>query len=110
MLSGLLVSIIVSFGIAVLLVEKRHEWPVRTINIRLRYFIHRRMSRRLKHILRCTICCSFWTPLLTDLYLFSFGGHFLWPLTGFATAGLTWLIYEILNLIDKIAETEDDYD
>lgn len=97
----LLISVIVGYGLAVALVEKGNDFPIRTWRIRLQYllsFIHWKMPQ----MLYCTTCTSFWTTLIIDIILciISGGAYFFWPLSGFAALGITWTIIEFLNAID----------
>ena len=58
----------------------------------------------------CAVCLSFWTTGLTDAIIgWRFGTTVLWPLSGFATLGLTWFVYELLGTIDhsRIKEEPD---
>lgn len=98
----LLASMLCAYGMAVALVEKRHDWPIRPFAIRLRRFIHRYVSRRFSRMLLCTVCTSFWMALVVDLvFLVATGGsYFMWPLSGFATLGLTWTAIGYLNALD----------
>jgi len=105
MFSFFLISILSSFGISVLLVEKGDDWPVSKISSFLRKYlslIHPKFSE----MLDCSVCSSFWASFITDLFLFIItgGNYFMWPLTGFAVSGSTWLIYEILSILDKNGE------
>ena len=96
------VSLLASTGLAILLVEKGEDWPVsffrRIIDTALST-----ISDKLSSMLECTVCAAFWTSLITDLFLFIItdGAYFLWPLTGFASSGLIWLMIEFLNTLDK---------
>ena len=95
-----------AFGMAVILVEKGNDYPVRTPRLILQNIIHS-IHWKLAQVLFCTTCSSFWTTLITDSviciisYLLGFGFYFFWPFSGFITAGFTWLIIELLNIFDK---------
>lgn len=97
-----LLSIFAAFGLAILLVEKGDEWPVRSIRIYLQYWMHK-IYWKWPQALFCTTCASFWTALVTDIcFLFISKFHyFLWPITGFITCGLTWFIIEFLNALER---------
>lgn len=102
----LLISVLSGFGIAVALVEKGNEYPIKKYRVLLQLFIHDHISWKFSQVLFCTTCCSFWTTLITDICLCIIGifigvPYFLWPLSGFITVGLSWVIIEILNSIDK---------
>tara|TARA_Y100000034_G_C6892147_1_gene410656 strand:- start:1817 stop:2134 length:318 start_codon:yes stop_codon:yes gene_type:complete len=100
MLSLLIISVLSAFGIAVLLVEKGQDWPVRRFVILTRKFIYK-INKNAEKVFDCTVCMSFWVSLLADLILLYFYNHFLWPLTGFITLGFTWFIMQFLNAIDN---------
>lgn len=98
-----IISVFASYGLAVALVEKRSEFPIRPININLRFLLRKIFGRKFAKMLKCTVCTSFWAALVVDLFLLIFIDHdyFLWPISGFAALGLTWTIIEFLNAIDK---------
>ena len=100
-LSLFLLSLLSSFGLAVLLVEKSDKWPVRTPVILLRKFIYK-INKNAEQVFDCTVCMSFWTALLIDLVLLVFSSHFLWPVSGVATLGVTWVVYQSIDVIDSI--------
>lgn len=99
----LLASLLCGGGMAIILVEKGHEWPVRLITIPLRRFLQVYVHRKMHRLLRCAICTAFWTTLISDLFLLiaSHGHYFLWPISGFATAGILWLIYRTHYLLEQ---------
>ena len=103
MISYLIASIICAYGISILLVEKRFDYPVRRIHISIRYSLRQMFGRKFSNMLLCTICTSFWAALVVDCVLTLYSGfsYFLWPLSGFAAAGLTWTIYEFLGVMGK---------
>ena len=98
-----------SYGLAVLLVEKRRQWPVRRYNLLLKKMLGK-IHRRAPNMLNCTVCTSFWTPLLIESGLLisakinhaPYDFHWLWPLSGFITAGLSWSVIQIMNALDPI--------
>lgn len=102
----LVISILLGFGIAVALVEKGKDWPIRKYNILIRKYLHQKVSRKAKRVLECTVCTSFWTTLIADLavciiaYLNGIK-YFFWPFSGLITLGFTWTIIEFLNAQDK---------
>ncbi len=96
-----MISVFSAFGIAVALVEKGNEWPIKRYRIYLQKVIHDYMYWRFAQVLYCTVCCSFWAALVSDLVLLILTGHFMWPLTGFATLGFTWFVIELLNGLDE---------
>jgi hypothetical protein len=106
----LLSSILCAAGTAIVLVEKRFDWPVRGINVRLRWALRRLVHRKMQRMLRCSVCTSFWAALLADVAvcLWAKGGYWLWPLSGFAASGLVWALYEILKVLTPAAGREGD--
>lgn len=91
---------------AVALVEKKRQWPIRRYSLWLQYFVLPKIHRRLGKMLDCTVCTSFWTTLITDslICLFTWGKYFAWPLSGFITLGLTWAFVQILWSINSDSE------
>jgi hypothetical protein len=102
-LSTLTLSVLSSIGVALLLVEKREDFPVNRIHSYLRSFIDWTLGYEWAAMLNCTVCTSFWASALVELYLYwlTDGKHFCWPLTGFATAGILYLVIDTLNIIDR---------
>tara|TARA_Y100000310_G_C20322247_1_gene641267 strand:+ start:170 stop:484 length:315 start_codon:yes stop_codon:yes gene_type:complete len=99
-LSLFVISLLSSFGLAVVLVEKGQEWPLRSPILSVRRFIFYNISLDLEKVFDCTVCMSFWASLLVDIILYLFFRHFLWPLSGFATLGFTWFIMQFLDAFD----------
>lgn len=99
-------SMVISFGLSIALVEKSKTWPIRSVRIRLQLLLSK-IHWRLPQMLFCTTCCSFWADLGINMCLFVittvfFGfSYFFWPFSGFITLGFTWFIIEFLNAIDK---------
>jgi len=100
-----ILSILGALGLAVLLVEKGDDWPISFWKPYLSRFLNL-FHDRASEMLDCTVCTSFWTALVIDcmIFLLSGGIYFMWPVTGFAACGVTWLIYQILELFDKAFE------
>lgn len=101
----LVMSVLSGFGLAILLVEKGKDWPIKPIRIRIQFLL-RKIHYKLPQMLYCTTCTSFWATLITDLAIcfiaLLFGTfYFFWPFSGFITAGIMWYIIEYLNAIDK---------
>ena len=94
---------IISFGMAVALVEKGDTYPIRKPKLILKRFIHKYVSRKFAKVLECSTCTSFWMALFVDICLFFItgGAYFFWPLSGFATVGFTWWMIEFLNAVDN---------
>ena len=102
----LIVSVLVGFGMAVALVEKGKDFPIRRYRIILQKFVHDHIHWKAAQVLTCTTCTSFWTTLIADIVLCIIGicvgvPYFLWPFSGFITVGFTWVIIEFLNSQDK---------
>ena len=99
----LLISILLSFGMSVALVEKGNEYPIRKYKLLLKLFIHDHISWKFCQVLDCTVCTSFWLTLISDciLFLLFFPVYFFWPFSGFIILGFTWVIIEFLNSLDK---------
>lgn len=101
MIDHLIFTVIVSFGLSVLLVEKRFNFPIRKINTLMRYYLRKIVSRKFSNVMTCTVCFSFWATFIVEICNFVIFGQFYFPLTGFATVGVTWTIIELLNAIDN---------
>ncbi len=107
LLLHLILSVFGGFGIAVALVEKRRQWPVRRYNILLKKLLGK-IHRRAPNMLNCTVCTSFWATLFVELGIAAawsiptndFEFHWLWPLSGFMTVGLTWTLIQFMTAID----------
>jgi hypothetical protein len=99
----LAISIISSLGMAILLVEKKEDFPINGIHKRLSSIIEMLFGMQWSMMLHCTVCTSFWTSLIVEVCLYFITGktYFLWPLTGFATAGIMYLIIDVLNILDR---------
>ena len=101
-----IISIISGIGMAITLVEKGNDFPIKRYRVYLQSIL-KRIHWKLPQMLFCSACSSFWTTLVCDIILFLiaffvFGQfYFLWPLSGFASVGITWTIIEILNILDK---------
>jgi len=101
-LISLIISIFVSFGLAIALVEKGNEYPIRRYKLLLKQFIHDNINWKFCQVLDCTTCSSFWTTFISDLViLILFRNYFFWPFSGFITMGMTWTIIETLNIIEN---------
>lgn len=99
----LIISVFTSYGIAILLVEKGQDFPIRKPRLILKRFIHKYISRKMSKVLDCSTCSGFWITGFVDcvLFIISGGSYFFFPFSGFITIGLTWTIIEYLNAIDK---------
>jgi hypothetical protein len=99
----LLLSVASSFGLAVALVEKKRSWPVRRYHLILLNLLNK-VHPRLRRMLNCAPCTSFWCSLVVDclILVVSGGSYWAWPLSGFITFGVTWLIMDWLNTLDRL--------
>jgi len=106
----LIISILLSFGISVALVEKGNDFPIRAWRIRLQLLLRKIINRQFSRVVKCTVCSSFWVSLISDIVLcfvcFFITGtfYFFWPFSGFIVLGLTWLVIEFLNALDSRGE------
>lgn len=106
----LIISVLSGFGMAVFIVEKRKDYPARILRVYLKYYLNK-IHRRMPKMLACTVCTSFWTTLVAEVFLnigtAALDGntfYWLWPLSGFITLGFTWLIMDLLISLGIIAE------
>lgn len=101
-MSLFLISILASFGLSVLLVEKGEDWPMSLFVGPIRS-IFGKINPKVADIFDCTVCMSFWTSLIVEVCMYFFMGkiYFLWPLSGFAVVGLTWLVIQVLDAIES---------
>ena len=103
----LIISVILTFGMATALVEKGNEWPIRPWRIRIQAFIHDHIYWKFAQVFWCQTCISFWLSLISDiiigtiLYLNNQEFYFFFPFSGFIAMGFCWFIIEFLNSIDK---------
>lgn len=94
-------SVIFGFSLAVLLVEKGDDWPVTIITTPIRWLFNK-INEKLYKVMFCTVCASFWCTAVGEVALFYlFTGKFMWPFTGVVSLGITWLVIEYLNAVDK---------
>ena len=98
----LIISVMLGFGMSILLVEKGKDFPIRKYRIILQVLL-RKIHWKLPQMLFCTTCTSFWTMLIADIILFAISGgtYFFWPFSGMICAGIMWTVIEYLNSIDK---------
>jgi hypothetical protein len=91
----LLSSMLMGGGAAVILVEKRFDWPVRVINLLGRRWLQQNVHRKMHRVGKCSICLSFWLTFFADLAIsvLTGGSYWLWPLSGFATAGVLFFLF-----------------
>lgn len=114
LLSHLFLVVLIGYGMALLLVEFKRKWPIRRHHLRIKKLLGK-VHRRVPKMLSCTVCTSFWTALVAELGLFAFdsltGWHlmhglrlWLWPLSGFVTAGVTWTIMDLLRSLGFLSD------
>lgn len=97
------ISLVSAFGLAILFIEKKDDFPVSFFHKMFLYILRIFRYEKLEKVAFCVVCFSFWAALITDLIIYFLfdSTYFMWPITGFATAGLTWLIIDILNTLDS---------
>lgn len=101
MITHILISFFITYGLTVLFVEKGDEYPVNLIKkpISIIFFF---IDKRSVSVFDCMVCFSFWASLISELCLYFFvDNSFLWPLTGFISVGIIWTIIQVLNIFDK---------
>ena len=101
----LIISILLSFGFSILLVEKGNDFPIRKYRIYLQLLL-RKIHWKAPQMLFCTVCSSFWVSAISDIVVCFISiccgcFYFFWPFSGFIAAGVSWIIIEYLNAIDK---------
>lgn len=101
----LIISISLGYGLAILLVEKGKDWPIKPWRIRLQLILSK-IHWKLPQMLYCTTCTSFWATLVADIVVCVVAlllgvPYFFWPFSGIICAGIMWTMIEILNSIDK---------
>ena len=98
-------SVLLGYGLAIILVEKGKDWPVRPWRIRLQLVLSK-IHWKMPQMLFCTTCTSFWSTLIADIVVgiiaLCFGvPYFFWPFSGIITAGIMWTVIEYLNSMDS---------
>lgn len=98
----LIISVSLSYGMAILLVEKGEDFPIKKYRVILQLLL-RKVHYKAPQMLSCTTCASFWLALISDIILrvVSGGTYFFWPFSGIIVAGVMWTIIEILNSRDN---------
>lgn len=99
MIGFLFLSILTAICISLILVEKSTDWPVKNINIKLKYFIHEYIYWKMTPVLDCAVCTSFWMAIVTDIYFYFYthGLYFMWPISGFIASGITFMLYRFFS-------------
>lgn len=110
LLCHVIVVLFSGYGMAVALVEKKRQWPIRRYNLMLRKMLGK-IHRKLPKMLDCTVCTSFWTALVAE-FILGTGSvitkswpMFTWPLSGFITVGFTWTIIDITRSLAWISDS-----
>lgn len=96
-----LLSMLMAFGLAVALVEKGNQYPIKYWRIKIQCLLHE-IHWKFPQVLYCTTCTSFWCALPADIVLCCATGfkYFLFPFSGFLALGFTWFVIEFLNAIE----------
>ena len=55
----LVISVLTSYGMAIALVEKGKDFPIRRYRIKLQKIIHDHIGRKWSRVLLCSTCSSF---------------------------------------------------
>jgi hypothetical protein len=101
----LIISILLSHSLAILLVEKGKDFPIKKPRIYLQLFLSK-IYWKLPQMLYCTTCtsfhCCFWSDLVICILAYYLGVfYFFFPFSGIISSGLMWFLIEFLNAIDK---------
>ena len=101
-----MISVFTSYGMAILLVEKGQDFPIRKPRLILKRFIHKHISRKMSKVLDCSTCSSFWCCFCSDcvvciVALCHGSFYFFFPFSGLICASAVWYSMEVLNSIDK---------
>ena len=102
----LIISILTSVGMAIVIVEKGKDFPIKQYRVLMQKILHDNIGGKWYQVFYCTTCTSFWTALIGDIVVciiaFLHGiTYFFWPFSGFISAGIAWAIIELLNILDK---------
>lgn len=103
----MLISPIVAFAIAVVLVEKQEQWPATFLRPIISWFLSC-IHKKLPSMLDCVACTSFWAAIFSDLMFFAYSKMAqsetyipAWPLSGFLALALSWTVIQLLNSLDR---------
>jgi len=102
----LIISVFLSIGLSISLVEKGKEWPLKRYRVLLQLFLHDHINYKFAQVLECTTCSSFWISFFSDIIIcivayFHGYFYFFWPFSGFVVVGISWTLIEFLNSQDK---------
>lgn len=111
MFTYFLIVVLLAVSLAILTIQKGHEWPIKKPRIYLQLLM-RKFHWRLPQAMYCVVCASFWFGLIADLimlvhsiFLYFINGYetftfyWFWPISGFVAAGISWIIYEIIDAL-----------
>lgn len=102
MIEHALLSILGGISLATILVEKSDDYPVYYIARPIKATINYIFGEKFAFVMECTVCLSFWTTLLCELYLYLFVTNlFTWPITGLISSGFSFYAIDFLNTIDR---------
>ena len=101
MIEQFTLSTIGGIGMATLIVEKGDDFPIKTIKNIAQKTVQLVLGQSWAKVFECTVCMSFWTALLCEAFLFMFSKTFTWPVSGFAAAGISFYLIDLLNTIDN---------
>lgn len=97
----LIVSVVVGVSAAILFVNKKDEFPIKPFNDKFSSFLFYMFGPNFAEVLNCSVCLSFWTTLIVELfvYIISGGSYFFWPLSGLVSSAILILIYDFLDTL-----------
>ena len=96
-----ILSVLFGVSFAILMVEKGDAWPVSIITKPL-CFVLAKIYAKFADVLSCTVCFSFWATLVGEIILYFLFTHlFMWPFTGVISLGMTWILIEFFNTLDR---------
>ena len=114
MFSYFFIVVLLAVSLAIITIQKGHEWPIKRPRIYLQLLM-RKIHWKLPQAMYCVVCASFWFGLIADLMMLglSFLWYFInspenytfywfWPVSGFVAAGISWVIYEVINTLDNV--------
>ena len=97
-----ILAAISGYGMAIVLVEKKSQWPATVIRPILQKLFNS-VYPTLTGMLECATCTSFWTSSVSFLYISMCNDWSHWyyfPIAGFVGIAITWSIIELMNAID----------
>jgi hypothetical protein len=102
----MIISIMISIGMSIALVEKGKDFPIRKYRVILQKIIRRYVGKKWGKVLECSACSSFWLTACSDVIISIIAAchgvfYFLWPFSGFVALGIVFVIIEHLNAMEK---------